>query len=408
MHPYPMGFWNYTQTGQLQPKDVADWENCGMNLVLSPHYDPAVHQKQDLLALLDECQKRDIRMILCDARTLWHGASADEAAYRMQFAAALADFGDHPAVFGFHIGDEPRAEDEADCAAAYRIQLEMAPHLTPFLNHFPWHENINMLLDTTDYEQWLEQFIQKSGTKLLCYDCYSQMNPEEDGIEMYFHNLKVFSEAARATGVPLWTTLLSVGHFRYRCPSEDDLRWQISTAAASGCKGILWFFFYERTPYINYRHPPINEFWEKTSTYYDLSCTVRRFLGQHAQLLSQLTLDRSYHVGKAYGGYPIFEKGADPLVASLSGSDHAPLMLSVFRDKESREYCCVVNLSQKLNTFFQLDVRGENAQAYRYDFGGGTPLVTAQQDSSYHTGDGVISIGSWLAPGQMEIYRIEP
>ena len=135
---------------------------------------------------------------------------------------------------------------------------------------------------------------------------------------------------------------------------------------------------------------------------------MRRFLGQHAQLLSQLTLDRSYHVGKAYGGYPIFEKGADPLVASLSGSDHAPLMLSVFRDKESREYCCVVNLSQKLNTFFQLDVRGENAKAYRYDFGGGTPLVTAQQDSSYHTGDGVISIGSWLAPGQMEIYRIEP
>lgn len=57
MHPYPMGFWNYTQTGQLQPKDVADWENCGMNLVLSPHYDPAVHQKQDLLALLDETRR---------------------------------------------------------------------------------------------------------------------------------------------------------------------------------------------------------------------------------------------------------------------------------------------------------------------------------------------------------------
>lgn len=153
----------------------------------------------------------------------------------------LADFGDHPAVFGFHIGDEPRAEDEADCAAAYRIQLEMAPHLTPFLNHFPWHENINMLLDTTDYEQWLEQFIQKSGTKLLCYDCYSQMNPEEDGIEMYFHNLKVFSEAARATGVPLWTTLLSVGTSATAALLKTTCGGRISTAAASRVKAYCGF-----------------------------------------------------------------------------------------------------------------------------------------------------------------------
>lgn len=408
MAKYPMGFWNYTQSGQLGPKDVEDWKDCGMNLVLSPEYDSRVHHKEDMLALLDACEERGIQMILCDHRTLWKGASTDEAAYRERFAAALADFGSHPAVYGFHIGDEPKAEDEADCAAAYRIQLEMAPNLVPFLNHFPWHGNINTLMKTTDYRQWLEQFIQKSQTKLLCYDCYSQMNPDEDGIEMYFHNLKVFSQAARNTGVPLWTTLLSVGHFRYRCPSEDDLRWQISTAAASGCKGLLWFFFYERTPYINYRLPPIDEFWEKTSTYYDLRRCVRRFQGQHADLLSQLTLDRIYHVGRAYGGYRLFEKQVDPLVQDLESSDHAPMILSVFRDGEGKEYCCVVNMSQKVNTFFTLSLKGEATKAYRYDFGGGVVQVAAQQDSAFSVGGGVISIGSWLAPGQMEIYRVEP
>ncbi len=403
-----MGFWNYTQTGDLTPDDVADWEDCGMNLVLSPDFDPAAHKKEDMLAMLDACERRGIRMILSDKRTNWHGAHADEAGYRARFAAALEDFGAHPAAFGFHIGDEPVEKDVPDCIAAYRIQSEMAPHLTPFLNFNPWHENINILLNARDYTQWLTDFAKASGAKMLCYDCYYQMNPEEDGVERYFRNLKIFSDACAASGVPYWTTLLSVGHFRYRCPTEDDIRWQLSTAAASGCKGILWFFFYERVPFVNYRNPPIDEFGEKTRTYYDLRRQVKRFLNQHAGLLSTLTLDRAYHMGKTYGGFRAFEKGVDPLVSDLTSTDYVPLMLSVFKDADGREYCCVVNLSQTKNTQFKLHIPGEGTRAYRYDFGGGVPLVQARQDSSYRVGGGEIVIGSWLAPGQMEIYRIEP
>lgn len=66
MAKYPMGFWNYTQSGQLGPKDVEDWKDCGMNLVLSPEYDSRVHHKEDMLALLDACEERGIQMILCD------------------------------------------------------------------------------------------------------------------------------------------------------------------------------------------------------------------------------------------------------------------------------------------------------------------------------------------------------
>ena len=51
---------------------------------------------------------------------------------------------------------------------------------------------------------------------------------------MYFTNLREFEAASRRHGIPYWTTLLSVGHFRYRCPREDDMRWQVSTAAAHG------------------------------------------------------------------------------------------------------------------------------------------------------------------------------
>ena len=165
--PFPMGFWNYTQTGQLGPKDVTDWSDCGMTLTMSPAFNPELHNKADLLALLDACAEKGVRLIVCDTRARWHGAAGDAAAYRARFQTAYEDFGRHPAVFGFHVGDEPRAADEADCVAACRIQQEVAPELTPFLNHFPWHSEINRLLETKDYSSRLPDFWTNSVSQPL-------------------------------------------------------------------------------------------------------------------------------------------------------------------------------------------------------------------------------------------------
>ena len=83
---------------------------------------------------------------------------------------------------------------------------------------------------------------------------------------MYFGCLKMFADAARRHGLPLWITPLAVGHFRYRCPTEDLFRWQVNTAAAHGMTGFVWFFFYMRDPHDNYRVPPIDEHWERVET----------------------------------------------------------------------------------------------------------------------------------------------
>ena len=82
MKQYPMGFWNYCRMDQLGVKDVADWEDCSMTLTMTPEFDPACDKKEDLLAMLDECQRKNIRMIVCDKRTRWTGASTDPEGYR--------------------------------------------------------------------------------------------------------------------------------------------------------------------------------------------------------------------------------------------------------------------------------------------------------------------------------------
>lgn len=274
---YPIGFWNYTSTGELGPEAVKDWAELGMTMANSPEYWEGC-DKNAMLAILDECEKYGIRVIVCDHRARWGGASKDPAAYEKQFRAAYEDFGHHPAVIGFHVGDEPwRKESFADCIAAHNIQLKVAPELTPHLNFLPYWDGQEDGLGYETFAAWAEDMVKKSDLRILCYDCYVQMNPGGEGVDQYFKNLRKFSEAADAAGIVPWTTLLSVGHFRYRCPSEDDLRWQLNTAVASGMKGILWFFVYMRTPMSNYRLAPIDEFGERTETYAWMSRVNRHF-----------------------------------------------------------------------------------------------------------------------------------
>ena len=98
---FPIGFWNYTKTGDLTPEAVKDWADLGMTFALSPRYTENC-SKQAMLDILDACEERGIGVIVCDDRTGFRGASDDPKASEARFRAAYEDFGKHPAVIGFH------------------------------------------------------------------------------------------------------------------------------------------------------------------------------------------------------------------------------------------------------------------------------------------------------------------
>lgn len=409
MQKFPMGFWNYTRAGQLGKDAVQDWIDLGMTFAMSPSFDPESDNKQHIIDLLDECQAKGMKMILCDKRSSWTGASTNPAAYEAQFKAAFEDFGRHPATFGFHIGDEPINETQFnDCVEAGRIQRKVAPNLTPFLNYLPYWKGIEEgILKTTDpFETWLAKISRKGEQKLICYDHYAQMNPEEAGTEGYFTNLRKFMTGAKEAGLPLWTTLLSVGHFRYRCPKEDDFRWQLSTAVACGCKGILWFFIYMRQPTSNYRIAPIDEFWERTETFEWLSRVNRRFLRQFGDFFHNATHLDTHMIGKAYGGYPLLEGELSPLVKAVTCDHGLPGVVSRFR-RDGKEYVCLVNNSVKESGLFKCHLPKTVKVIERLDWGGPTDVKTHHWDGHYREGENEITCGDWLAPGEMKLYRFE-
>lgn len=405
---FPIGFWNYNLLKNQKVSDVKDWVDLGMTLAMSPEFKQG-DSKEKMIELLDECSANGIKVIMCDYRSYWGGATDNPEEYEEKFRKAYEDFGKHPAVMGFHVGDEPGNEkDFNDCANANKIQLKVAPELVPFINFYPyWPGQEISMLKKPSFENWVDDMAKKSDFKLLCYDCYAQMNPEDAGTDLYFNNLRLYVEAAKRAGVPAWTTLLSVGHFRFRCPKEDDLRWQLNTAVASGMKGLLWFFIYMRDPSINYRVSPIDEFGERTETFEWLSRVNRHFSHHFGDFFCKANHIATYHTVKAWGNNVLFEKGkVDTVITDVSCPQGLGAVVGIF-EKDGDSFVAIVNNSKTESGEFRLHVKKENGRLDRLSWKGTLdPLKTNCFDAYYSETDTEIIGGDWLAPGQMKVYRV--
>ena len=407
---FPIGFWPTGGIDTVELSDVAEWAECGMTLTLMPWYSPDPTRKERMLALLDECQRFGIRLILSDSRATFRGAAKDPESYRAGFAEAVADFGHHPTVFGFHLGDEPVHENFEDIKTAVAIQMEVAPHLTPYLNHYPMYHDVLKLLKCNSYEEWANKILPELKLPIISFDHYTQMNPygQGEGVDSYYTSLRTYCEAAKKTGVPMWSVVLSVGHFRYRCPNEDDIRWQLYTSVMHGAKGVLWFYYRMTRSHINYRNAPINELGEKTETWTWLSRQLRLFHKTYGPLMMRLHHQDTWHLGRAYGGWKNWSDETHSWVVKNFISHYRHYgVISRFTDDDGNEYVAILNNDQKESGLFSIVLDPSVKRLWRVCFGGEEhDVATDHWDARYSVTDHIES-GTWLAPGQMEIYRLE-
>lgn len=371
-----MGFWNYTRAGRLNEAQAAcDWKELGMNLAMSSIFLRG-DDKRLMLAQLDEAEKNEIKLIICDERTLWRNLENGEENYIKEVESAVADFGAHPAFYAFCVGDEPSRKELELAIKAVRI---VDARSKAFLNFLPMADepfvSDYLLKDKHDYEGVLADAVERSGISTICYDNYTQcyMRNKEYGIDQYFDNLRIYRNVAERCGTDFWTTLLCVGHWFYRVPTENDIRWQISTAAAHGVKGLLWFFIYSRDLIEdNYRDAPIDCFYRRTPMFDILARQNNIFMKFFAERFAQAKLEKVYHYKTAYGGMPLYRKG-DIAGLDLQSEYGNNLILSEFSSPDG-DFLVVVNNMQGA---------GDSDKVY------GTLNEKPFQE--------------WLAPGQMAI-----
>lgn len=405
MGNFPIGFWNVSELEQCGSEWVEHWHDLGITQPMSPAYNEGSN-KQEMLNLLDKAHEYDMQVIIIDYRTGWRVLTAQgEESYRKLFNQALADFGAHPAVMGFMVGDEPCAQDAADAFKAARIQREMAPHLMPYLNLLPWFDWIGERMGTPALAPYLDRAVNE-GVNLLAYDCYSQMWEGDSGWDVYFNNLREYMMASLRLNVPFQTTLLSIGHYTYRCPNEDEMRWQLSTAVAHGASGILWFLIHLPNIWDCYRQAPIDQFGCRSHAFQWLSLTNRLFQALCGDIMTGLKIACCYHVHKAYGGMPLFKSHGK--VMEIHSEKNIPLIFSEFKDANDDLYWVIVNNS--MTACAQANMRFiSGTQVEKCNFGnmfGTVPVYSDPLDQQ--SGRDCETVKLWLAPGQLVLLREKP
>ena len=132
---YPIGFWNYPSVQVTPVSQVESWKRAGITCNQTPFFSYGSHDPADMVAMLDEMHRAGMRAFVCVSDLDFHRFLQDPEAFRPVFARAYADFGRHPATYGFFIGDEPlNGQEFSACVRAYQIMREIAPELTPLLN----------------------------------------------------------------------------------------------------------------------------------------------------------------------------------------------------------------------------------------------------------------------------------
>lgn len=388
---YKIGFWNYFPFGQLDNvASVKDWKELGITLPMTFRYNPEKDKPEQMLSLLDECEKAGMKAIISDIRTLyWTYKKLGEEAYIEGVKQAVKDFASHPAAFAFHIGDEPGPQDRESAIKCCQIVAKLAPNLTPFINLFPYwdddsysQEHLLSAITTREYKAVLDDFVKRSGVKILAYDCYGQCSyfQKERYRSGYFKNLKIFGEVAKENGIELWTSLLSIGHFSLRVPNADEIRWQISTAIAHGVTGIQWFEIYKRSYESSWRGSPIDEFLNRTETFARLARENRIFNEYIFPYLEGYSFDKVEHHNLSVdegGGIATFQ-GLDELKFISYVINPTPATVTRFVNEEGKVAFAIVNLSTTEPT--KIRVRFEGALSKHNNF------------------------PRWLAPGQIAVY----
>ena len=171
--------WSCRGIDKEPSEKVKEWHDLGLTLTI------AYSDSKDWArthALLDEAQKYGMKLIIQD----W-GANVDnlivngEEHYRESMKKLVDEFGSHPATFGFYVTDEPYVDNIEATLKACRINNELAPHLTAYINLLPWFDWIAERMGTKEYAPYLDKVVKEGELKLLSYDCYTQMYANKVG-----------------------------------------------------------------------------------------------------------------------------------------------------------------------------------------------------------------------------------
>jgi hypothetical protein len=423
---FPIGSWVCDDWSLPVDEMVNTWVELGFTLTLSPRFDDTPEDHQRVRRMLDLAQQRGIQLILCDSRTRAPRSDWSEFArpidlpadHRARAAAAVADYADHPAVWGFYVEDEPLAGGLGAVAEACRIIRDLTDQAEPYINLLPDHVmspdgpkwRIEEQVGFKDFDRYLDHVVKTTGNGMLSYDCYSQMSPVWGGIDQYFRNLAKYQAAALRNDVEFWLITLAAGHWMYRAPSPTEMGWQFYTALAYGVSGIHYFYYRARGNCLNSATlppsygAPIDELGQHGPLYQQLRRQHHQFCTQWENVYRRCRVKRTTHWPEAPNGATSFD-GTGVVInikerahVAWYGSTSPSLVVGEFEDENSVPHVILANNGTTDSVAFEATFKGSKVCMVN----GISNLSEVGSDTSC----GVVVEG-FIQPGQAYFVRVE-
>ena len=278
---FPLTAWDDVRSEET----IRKMAECGVNLIafVPPN-------------LLDACEKHGVKAIVFDPRATpaWDKPFSSSSANAV-LPEIIEKYNGHPAVFGYHLKDEPDGGQFAELAKSSELVRKLAPGKWPYINLTPgmgdWYA-----------KEHVQAFVDQCKPPILSYDNY----PIGENVEFsygYWANMWDVRSVAVKNKIPFHTILLTAAHFNYRVPSAADLRLQMFGALAYGARGLGFYKFCSEplsvldAPDLGNFRGPLDEFGEKTRVWEDLRNVNRQVLNLAPTLL-KLRSDDVYHIGE--------------------------------------------------------------------------------------------------------------
>jgi hypothetical protein len=359
------------------PEAYRGAKECGFNLAGFVHAED-----------LDMVRDAGLKCFVVDPRIKIRG---NEKAGDDEIAAAAkgvtAGTASNPAVFGYHLIDEPAKALVPTVAKWAKAFQSAAPERVAFTNFLPIFGPGAPAAREAAYEQYLTSYLDDVKPRAFSFDQYGIF---ADGSirPTYFQCLEVVRRASTKTNVPFWHVALAIAHFNYAEPNPAMLRFQVFASLAYGAKGIGWFTYTGRDRG-NYRDAAIDLDGRRTPTW-----AMLRDANQIAHRLAPVyTTLKSVNVFH-HPTVPLGCRGLaeSKFVADVQGT--GPFCVGEFEDPQGRPALVVVNCDLAKSTQVNV-VPKQKSTILRVSSLTGRTRPWGAEDN-------------WLAPGQGLLLVLAP
>lgn len=347
---FPIGYW-VGPAGEHQTLErYRELKESGMTIGMPTGAGPATVEEN--LKLLDLSHKVGLKTFIWDPRmpiSITGTPGATEA-----LDAIIKDFGNHPALAGYHVQDEPSASAFAGLAEVMQYLREKDPRHLPILNLLPTYAG-PAYWGTATYEEYVERFLKEVKPSILSYDHYNFL-AGSDRVD-FTANLAIIRRLALKYNVPFWQFVMSAQIEHYRNLTEGELNYQAMQTLVYGGKGLLWFTYWQ---YGTWSHSLILEDGSRDPHYNMIRRINNDVRVMGGELLPAKSLSVFHHGVIPQGG--IGQQAASPVKPRGKGD----LTIGIFQRPNERVLLSLVtNANYKEHAKTEIFL-ARNAQAPQY------------------------------------------